>query len=445
MYCLFCVWNGKNTLTQQLNRSPQQDPPISEWSIQFFLLTVSSLLVIFSGMLVGYLPQFVQFAQSSHSNVSPSQLSEREQLPRSLVYEQASQLWIVSSWNGVPQKLFTPGYLYSRGVPPLITPSGQLVYGGDGVWLTDPFAGHARRIARLPVGQIITSMALSQDGSQLAWSSVLVSGKGTINLYAGPLEATVLVHQQPANLCPCFRIFSFLRDYKSLGEKTLLLTEDHGDHGAVQHGLWILNLEAQPRQLLASDPPQGPLALAPDGNHLLYASWEGYTPVPRNGSLPVDAEPLSYANDLNIATIDPQVPKLANSQVIVQGQPLPQPEAMATATYHWIMTLRFSPNGSTLAYLVFTSDIKGNFNRYSIIYTVTVKNSETQITLGSPQRVAFGSSGYYELGDWLDEHYLALYGNGGLYTLDIQHGKVTRIILTKEYARIIGAVALERV
>src|SRR5262249_1385482 len=193
-------------------------------------------------MLVGYLPQVVQFEQSRHTSVSPLQPSERGRLPRSLVYEQASQLWIVSSWNGVPQKLFTPGYLYSRGVPPLFTPSGQLVYSGDGVWVTNPFASHPRRIASLPVGQRITSMALSQDGSQLAWSSVPASGKGTINLYAGPLEATVLVHQQPANLCPCFRIFSFLHNSKSLGDKTLLLTEDHGDYGAVQHGLWILNL-----------------------------------------------------------------------------------------------------------------------------------------------------------------------------------------------------------
>jgi hypothetical protein len=428
-------------LTQQLNRSSQQDPPLSERSIQFFLLIVSSLLVIFTGMLAGYLPQAVQFVYSSYFHVSLQKQSEPEKLPRSLVYEQAGQLWMISSWGGIPQKLSTPDYIYNRAVPPLFTPSGQLVYSGNGIWLTDPFAGHPRRIASLPVDQVITSMVLSQDGSQLAWSSASVSGKGTINLYAGPLGATVLVHQQSASINPSFRIFSFLDNPTSLKDKTLLLTEDHGDHGAVQQGLWIFNPKAQPQLLLASDPPQGPLALSPDGSHLLYTNWEGYTPAPEDGSLPIDAMAQSYANDLHIAAIDPQAAKLANSQVIVPEQPLPQPEAMATSLYHWIMMPCFSPDGSMLAYIEFISNQNSYFLRSSEIYAVSIKNSGTQPTLGLPQSIAFGNSGYYELGGWLDEHYLTLYGNGGLYTLDVQHEKVTRIILTKGYVQIIGAVA----
>ena len=84
------------------------------------------------------------------------------------------------------------GYIYNRGVPPLLTPSGQLVYSGNGVWLTNPFSGHPRQIAILPAGHVITSLALSQDGSQLAWSSAPLYGKGTLNLYAGPLKQPCL-------------------------------------------------------------------------------------------------------------------------------------------------------------------------------------------------------------------------------------------------------------
>jgi hypothetical protein len=432
-------------LTQQLNRPQRQGPAISGWGLWFSLLTVLSLFAIFIGMLVGYLPQVVRFAQSSRSSVSQLPESARGPLPRSVVYEQTGQLWIISAWNGAPRKVSAPGYIYSRAVPPLFTPSGQLVYSGNGVWLTNPFSGHPKQIARLSAGQIITSLALSQDGSQLAWTSAPVSGKGTINLYAGPLEATVLVHQQPANLCPCFRVFSFWHDSASLADKTLLLTEDHGDHETVQHGLWIFNLHegaaAQPRQLLASDPPQGPLALAPDDSHLLYASWEGYTPTPGDKSLPDDAQALSYANDLNIAAIDTQVPKLAPSQVIVHRQPLLQPEAMTSSTYHWIMTPCFSPDGHTLAYLEFTNNVYALFSRSSKIYIVNVNDSGTQLTLGSPLPIAVGNSGYSELGGWIDEHHLVLYANGELYTLDVQHARLMKIILTKGYVQIIGTVA----
>ena len=366
-------------------------------------------------------------------------------MPRSVVYEQNSHLWIISSWGGTPQQLSTPGYIYNRGVPALFTPSGQLVYSGHGVWLTNPFSGHPKQIASLPAGQVITSLALSQDGSQMAWSSAPISGNGTINLYAGPLESTVLVHQQPANLCPCFRIFAFYQSATSLRNKTLLLTQDYGAHNAVQHGLWLLNLRqgvmAQPQQLMASDPPQGPLALAPDDTHLLYATWEGYVPVPLDGSLPGNSEELSYANDLNMATINTQVPQLTSSQVIVDNQPMEEPNAIAASKYHWIMPPYFSPDGSKLAYLEFTSDIYNRLTRYSKIYTVDVKPSGAQVMLGLPQDLIDGDSGYSELDGWFDDHHLMLYANGGLYTYDFLQKKLARIVLTKGYAQIIGAVA----
>ena len=366
-------------------------------------------------------------------------------MPRSVVYEQNNHLWIVSSWGGTPQQLSTPGYIYNRGVPALFTPSGQLVYSGHGVWLTNPFSGHPKQIASLPAGQVITSLALSQDGSQMAWSSAPIFGNGTINLYAGPLESTVLVHQQPANLCPCFRIFSFYQSATSLRNKTLLLTQDYGAHDAVQHGLWLLNLRqgvmAQPQQLMASDPPQGPLALAPDDTHLLYSTWEGYVPVPLDGSLPENSEALSYANDLNMATINTQVPQLTSSQVIVDKQPIRGSNTIAASKYHWITTPYFSPNGSKLSYLEFTSDIYNRLTRYSKIYTVDVKPSGAQVMLGLPQDMIDGDSGYSELDGWFDDHHLMLYSNGGLYTYDFLQKKLARIVFINGYAQIIGAVA----
>ena len=453
IYYLLNVWDGKNTLAQQLSSPSQQRPMATGRSIWFFLLIISSLLALFVGRLVNYLPQVAQLVQSSRSHVSLPQGSERGLLPRSVIYEQAGQLWIISSWGGIPQKLSTPGYIYSYAVPPLLTPSGQLLYTGDGVWLTNPFSGHPRRIASLPAGQVITSLVLSLDGSQIAWTSVPASGKGTINLYAGPVEVSVLVYQQPANLCPCFRVFSFLQDSASSEDKTLLLTDDHGDHNAVQHGLWIFHLNRdvaeQPRQLMASDPPQGPLALAPDHNRLLYASWEGYTPVPEddtavNGShpsQPTEAGMLSNANDLNIATIDTQTPQLTSSQVIVSGQPPMVPDAIATSAYHWIMTPRFSQNGRTLAYLEFTSDVNAPFTRKITIYTISMDNSEARGTPSSPTLLATSDHGYAELGDWLDDRYLTLYNNNGIYSLNVNNKGLTEIVQTEGYAQIIATVA----
>jgi dipeptidyl aminopeptidase/acylaminoacyl peptidase len=432
-------------LTQQKIHLPQQNPNSPDWNIWFFFLPVFFSVVIFTGLLTGYFPEIVRLAWLSRSSVSqPMQRSEEEPMPRSVVYEQNNHLWIASSWGGTPQKLSTPGYIYSRGVPALFTPSGQLVYSGHGVWLTNPFSGHPKRIANLPAGQVITSLALSQDGSQMAWSSAPLSGKGTINLYAGPLESTVLVHQQPANQCPCFRVFSFSQSATSLGNRTLLLTQDDGAHNAVQHGLWLLNLKqgvrAQLQQLMASDPPQGPLALAPDNTHLFYATWEAYVPAPADGSLPDDAVALSYANDLNIATINTQVPQLTSSQVIVGRQPVGEPDTL-DSKYHWIMAPYFSPDGSKFAYLAFSSDRSNGLTRHSKIYAVDVKLAGAQVMLGQPQKLISGNSGYSELGGWLDDHRLIVYVNGGLYTYDFLHKQLVKIVSTQGYAQIIGAVA----
>jgi hypothetical protein len=449
MEVLFDVWDGKNTLTQQLSSPSEQEPTVSTRSIWLLLLIISSLQALFVGELVNYVPQAVQ---SSRSSEASSRGSQTRPLPRSLIYEQNSQVWIISSWGGVPQELSMPGYIYNYAVPPLLTPSGQLLYTGDGIWMTNPFSGHPRQIANLPAGQVITSLVLNQDGSQIAWTSVPAYGQGTINLYIGSLEASTRVYQQPAGRCPCFRVFSFWHDPTSLGDRTLLLTDDHGDHGAVQDGLWILHLNGdateQPQRIMASDPPQGPLALAPDANHLLYASWEGYTPVPDDDTVgiqslnePTEAGTFSDANDLHIATIDAQTSKLASSQVIVPGQPPMTTNAIATSAYHWITTPRFSPDGHTLAYFKFTSDVYAPFARESKIYIMSIDNSGAQITRGSPKLLASGDSGYIELGNWLNNRYITLYAGSTIYSLDVQSKNLVKIVQTEGYAQIVATVA----
>ena len=106
---------------------------------------------------------------------------------------------------------------------------------------------------------------------------------------------------------------------------------------------------------------------------------------PEDGTAPEEIGLLSYANDLNIAAIHVQVPNLASSQVIVPGQPLLKSQAIATSTYRWIMTLRFSLDASTLAYIEFTSNPYEPFTRSSKVYAIDIHSSGTQITLGSPR------------------------------------------------------------
>src|SRR5207245_5837813 len=92
------------------------------------------------------------------------------QLPAdsNVIYEQTNGLYIVSSSDNISHKIAASGYVYSEAVPPILTPSGQLLYSGNGIWLIDPFGGTPIQIADLPPGQVITSMALTSDGCQIA-------------------------------------------------------------------------------------------------------------------------------------------------------------------------------------------------------------------------------------------------------------------------------------
>lgn len=223
-----------------------------------------------------------------------------------MIYEQASNLYLVSSASKSAQIIPTQGYIYNEAVPPILTPSGQLLYSGNGIWLTDPFGGTPTQIADLPPGQVITSMALSNDGKMIAWSTEPVEGVGNIDIHAGLLAAPSIVLEQSALNCPCFRIFSFMNGVGPQADNTLLLTDDRGSHEAVQYGLWSLDLTqtpAIPQSILDENPQQGPLAITPHGNGLLYSSNEGTVPLPTDNSIPADIAALSYANDLNLATV----------------------------------------------------------------------------------------------------------------------------------------------
>ncbi len=107
-------------------------------------------------------------------NASPAPL----QLPAgyAVIYEQTNGLYIVSSSDNISHKIAASGYVYSEAVPPILTPSGQLLYSGNGIWLIDPFGGTPTQIADLPPGQVITSMALSNDGNFLFCQRSRVAG-----------------------------------------------------------------------------------------------------------------------------------------------------------------------------------------------------------------------------------------------------------------------------
>ncbi len=429
------------------------------------LILISLLLLLFSGQIVLNLVQ-KPAAANTHSKPTPTSAKTltpastqdiegafnrrfpifvpdgatppRLQLPDGyyVIYEQKSNLYLVAGNSNVAHVIPAQGYIYSEAVPPILTPSSQLLYSGDGIWLTNPFGGTPTQIASLPPDQVITSMALSNDGKMIAWSTEPVGGVGNIDIYAGPLAAPSIVYEQPTLDCPCFRIFSFMNGFGPQADNMLLLTDDRGSHEAVQYGLWSLDLSQTPTRLqliLDENPQQGPLALTPSGNGLLYSSNEGAVPVPTDDSVPADIAALSYANSLNLTTVSGSPPALGLSQVI-----LPEQHNLSnSAQYHWITTPIFSPDAHTLAYVEFSSNAQDPYDRLSALYTVQISGSGTQLHAGKPQLIATSTAHLIELGAWFNNHIITFYGDGILYAMDIQSGALTTFIQPATYARII--------
>jgi hypothetical protein len=477
-------------LATQVTDPPNQQPPrisqplqdahagtrFTKAGILSLLILISLLLLLFSGQLVLNLiqpnasqvkpvtahthpnptpkskststltPTPTQDLDAASSSFSPIYTPDNATLPPLqlpvgyyMIYEQASNLYLVSSASKSTQIIPTQGYIYSEAVPPILTPSGQLLYSGNGIWLTDPFGGTPTQIADPPPGQVITSMALSNDGKMIAWSTEPVEGTGNIDIHAGPLAAPSIVLEQPALNCPCFRIFSFMNGFGLQADNTLLLTDDRGSHEAVQYGLWSLDLtqtSATPQSILDENPQQGPLALTPNGNGLLYSTDEGAVPLPTDNSVPADIAALSYANNLNLTTFSGSSLALGPSQAVLAGQD----NLSNSAQYHWVTTSIFSPDGHTLAYIEFSSDSQDPYDRHSALYTVQISGSGTHLHAGKPRLIATSTELLMELGAWFNNHIITFYADGSLYAMDLQTNAITTLAQPGIYARIVAVI-----
>ncbi len=425
------------------------------------LILIGLLLVLFASLTVRNLPQVMQqpAVQKVPLHSSATQIQDQDSttplapfpgsvtqssltLPAEdyVVYEQQKNIYFSSAAGGPSHLIATPGYIYNRAVSPILMPDGQLLYSGDGLWITDVFTGGATQIAQLPPGQVITSMVLSHDGTTIAWSTEPVDGSGMVNIYAGPLTNSALMYQQSASDCPCFRVFSFLDAPGVQPNTVLLLTDDRGDHRGVRYGLWTFILNSIPLQdpqpLLDENPQQGPLALLPATNTLLYSTYEGLAPPPTDNSVPDDIAALNYANSLSVATIDTKSLALGTPSVI-----LPEQHQLSnSADYHWVTTPRFSADGHTLVFVEFSSDAQAPFDRHNALYTVQLAGSGSHLRVGKPRLLATATSLLLELGPWINSHVLTFYSDGVLYALDIRSGAMSTIAQAGTYAHIVAIV-----
>lgn len=357
-----------------------------------------------------------------------------------IIYEQQNYLYMISTAPGAaPQLLSTPGYVYDHAVPPILTPTGQLLYSGEGIWLADIFSGTANQLATLDPNQVITSMALSSDGTTIAWTTEPSNGNGMDNIYAGALDSPTKVFEQASTNCPCFRIFSFMNGSGKQGNTTLLLTDGQQSLEAIQFGLWSFNITkplATPQSILDGDSQQGPLSLAPYGNTLLYSTYEAQVPVPTDESVPNDLATLNYANSLNVATLQGQPLTLSAPRVILSKQQ----ELSNHAAYHWVTTPIFTPDAQTLVYVEFSSQAQAPYDRSSALYVAHIGGTGQHLSVGKPQLLATSTAGLLELGTWLNSHELALYADNAIYVLDVQSGAVATIVQTGAYARVIAVI-----
>jgi len=448
-------------VSHPLPKQQEQQEPSSKKGILTLLVLVGMLLLLLTSQLVWNLSQVMMPKTSSQPRPTPTVNQNKDIGPllppgaatapqltlptgKFVVYEQQKSISIVPLAGGLSTVLTTPGYIYNLAVPPRMTPSGKLLYSGNGLWLTDIFNGTSTQIATIPTGQVITSLALSSDETTVAWSTEPANGTGNLTLYAGPLEKSVPVYQHDATDCPCYRVFSFLHGTGSKANSTLLLTDDNGDHRAVHYGLWSLNVAntplEDPQVLLEGDAQQGPLVLSPTDNTLLYSTNQGIVPAPNNSSVPADVAALNYANSLSTGSISSSA---NGNHVVLNGMHAilaEQHDLKNSAAYHWVTTPSFSPDGHILIYIVFSSDAQTPFNRHSAVYVVHYTGSGTHLKVGTPQLLATSTDLFVELGTWVNNSTLTFYSDGTLYALDITNGAVATIAQATPYARAIAVI-----
>jgi hypothetical protein len=260
-----------------------------------------------------------------------------------------------------------------------------------------------------------------------------------ISLYAGTLTNPQLVRQQSNLVCPCYRIFSYLHGSTSIADNTLLLTDDRGSSQAVQYGLWSLDTsttDATPAQILSEDSQQGPLALSPDDNMLLYSTYQGLVTVPTDGSVPGDVAALTYANSMSIGTLSGSPLTLQDTHVILAEQH----NLSNTASYHWVTTPVFSPDRSTLTYVEFSSAAQPPYNRASSIWSVNLSTSGSTLEISKPVLVATSTAGLLELGIWFNNHVVTPYADGAIYAIDVQNATLAELAAPKGYLRLLGNI-----
>ncbi len=355
-----------------------------------------------------------------------------------MIYADASGVYLLTSSAAAPEKLNTPGY--TSLVSPVLTSGGQLLYAGSGLYLMDLFHttnATPLKIASIdPQKQIIASMAMSADGQQVFWSVEPHNGSGTISLYEATLtpegvSTPTLLYSQPTNNCPCYMVFGLAE--AGAGKTTkLLLTDNLGTPADQGTGLWAFDQVQQQvgTQVLDEDQGEDPLVLSADHTLLAYAPTTGEVPEPTDGSVPSQVGSQPFGNSM--AIVDAASSGAGKPVTIVS----PQTNVHSFSAYHWITTPTFSPDNQSIAYIQFSSDDTGPYDRHSSLYVAPTKGS------GAPKVVANFSAQLVELGIWLDSHTLLLYADTGIYAIDTRTAAISLLSVVQNYSRIVGVIAL---
>lgn len=356
---------------------------------------------------------------------------------RGVVYSDTNGVYLFRTDTITPKKLSTPGY--TSLVPPLLTSDGNVFYAGDGIYVlhllygdpTTPF-----QIASIdPQTEVIASMTTSADGQEVFWSVEPHDGSGAISFYEATLTADggatlpALLYTQPANNCPCYMIFG-LAGAGAQGGATLLFTDNLGTPADQGTGLWAFDQQQQQvgQELLAEAQGQAPLVLSPDHSLLAYAPTTGVVPEPTDNSVPAQIGSQPYGNSM--AVVSWQANGTGNPTTILS----PQINVHSFSAYHWITTPIFSPDDQSLAYIQFSSDDTGPYDRHSTLY-ITPTNGRHP-----PVVVANFSARLVELGTWIDSHTLLLYADNGMYAIDTYTSAISLLTVVRGYVHIVGLV-----
>ena len=356
-----------------------------------------------------------------------------------IVYTDDEGIYLLTADAVEPEKLNTPDY--SSLVSPRVTSNGRLLYAGvKGLYLFDVL--HRESVKPLQIAsinsqtQIIASTAISADGQRVFWTVEPHTGKGAITLYTATLTSTgvsapTILYTHPAGACPCYMLFG-VGPTGTDGAPSLLLTDDLGTPAGQGTGLWSFDLANQQigSELLDDHQGEAPLALSADYSQLAYAPITGQVPEPTDSSVPNQVANQLYGNSIAVSAWGSSALSSAVTLVPQQGN------VPTFSSYHWITTPVFSPDGHTLAYIQFSADDSGPYDRHNTLYIADTAG------INGPVVVANFNTLLVELGGWLDNHTLILYSDNGIYGLDINTSAISLLAATFNYSHIIGLVTL---